>query len=61
VDPRISRHPGLGLPLERKLELAAEAVRALGSERPVVPLRVLAAACLRAVDPAVELAATESA
>jgi hypothetical protein len=49
------------LSLERKLELAAEAVRVLGHERTVIPLRELVAPYLGAPGPGVELAAMESA
>jgi hypothetical protein len=38
LDPRIGRHPGMRLPLERKLDLAARAIAELGSRRQVVPL-----------------------
>ena len=61
VDRRIARHPGMRLPLERKLDLAAEAVRALGHERTVQPLRELVAPCFGTSRPGVELAARESA
>jgi peptidoglycan/xylan/chitin deacetylase (PgdA/CDA1 family) len=61
LDRRIARHPGMRLPLGRKLELAADAVQTLGHERTVIPLRELIAACLRALQPVVELAAKESA
>jgi hypothetical protein len=45
LDPRIACHPGMGLGLERKLELAAEAVVTLARRGQVAPLREL-------VDPA---------
>lgn len=61
LDQRIACHPGMRLSLERKLELAAEAVRALGHERTVIPLRELVALHLGALGPGVELAAMESA
>jgi hypothetical protein len=38
LDTRIERHPGMRLPLERKLALAEQAVAALGHRRRVVPL-----------------------
>lgn len=41
LDHRIVCHPGMAVPLEKKLELAAESVRALGHRRAVVPLREL--------------------
>jgi peptidoglycan/xylan/chitin deacetylase (PgdA/CDA1 family) len=41
LDRRIACHPGMELPLSRKLDLAADAVRALGQERTVIPLRTL--------------------
>ncbi len=43
LDPRISAHPGMHLPLERKLELARGELRALGSGRRIVPLADVAA------------------
>jgi hypothetical protein len=43
LDRRIACHPGMEVALERKLELAAEAVGALGRERAVVPLREIVA------------------
>lgn len=42
LDPRIGCHPGMDLALERKLELAAEAVAALARRGRIVPLRDLA-------------------
>jgi peptidoglycan-N-acetylglucosamine deacetylase len=61
LDRRIACHPGMQLPLGRKVDLAAEAVRALGRARTVMPLRDLVAHCFGAVEPTVELAAKESA
>jgi polysaccharide deacetylase len=43
LDQRMACHPGMQVPLERKLQLAAEAVRSLGQGRTVVPLRELVA------------------
>ena len=61
LDPPIACHPGMQLPLEQKLDLAAEAVRALGGARTVAPLRDLVAHCFGGFEPSVELAAKESA
>jgi peptidoglycan/xylan/chitin deacetylase (PgdA/CDA1 family) len=61
LDQRIACHPGMRLSLERKLELAAEAIRDLGHERTVIPLRELVAPYLDASGAGVELAAMESA
>lgn len=60
LDRRIACHPGMRLSLERKLEMATEAVRALGHERNVIPLRELVAPYLGALRPRVELAGMES-
>ena len=38
LDARITRHPGMTLPLERKLALAERALRELATRRRVVPL-----------------------
>jgi len=39
LDERIARHPGMGLPLSRKLALARDCVARLARSRRVVPLR----------------------
>ncbi len=44
LDERISRHPGMAIGLERKLELADQALRALTGRGSVVPLRELVTA-----------------
>ena len=41
LDPRIGRHPGMTLPLDRKLALAETAVRALARRGPILPLQEL--------------------
>jgi hypothetical protein len=41
LDRRIACHPGMQVSLDRKLELAAEAIRSLSEGRTVVPLREL--------------------
>lgn len=41
LDPRIMRHPGMGLPLSRKLVVAEECLGSLMRSRRVVPLREL--------------------
>jgi polysaccharide deacetylase len=56
LDPRMACHPGMQVPLERKLELAAEAVRVLGRGRLVIPLRELVAHRFGAFAPVVVLA-----
>ena len=61
LDRRIARHPGMRVPSGRKLELAAEAVRALGHKRTVIPLRELIAARFGALRLDMQLAAKESA
>lgn len=41
LDERIGRHPGMALPLERKLALAERALRELAASRTVVPLQTV--------------------
>ncbi|MDH3252405.1 MAG: polysaccharide deacetylase family protein [Ignavibacteria bacterium] len=43
LDSRITRHPGMTVPLETKLQLAEEAVVAMMNRRTILPLRDLAA------------------
>jgi hypothetical protein len=43
LDPRIACHPGMQVALNKKLELAADAVRSLSRAGAVVPLRELVA------------------
>ncbi len=38
LDSRIARHPGMSVPLDRKMELAERAIQELASRRRVVPL-----------------------
>jgi hypothetical protein len=59
LDPRIACHPGMQVPLERKLELAADAVRSLGQGRTVVPLRELVADRFGALTASLVLASRE--
>jgi peptidoglycan/xylan/chitin deacetylase (PgdA/CDA1 family) len=42
LDPRIRRHPGMDLPLARKLPVVKDALAALGRGRSLVPLRTIA-------------------
>jgi len=44
LDSRIARHPGMSVPLDRKLELAERAVEELASRRHVVPLAEIVSA-----------------
>ena len=52
LDKRITRHPGMTLPLEKKLHLAEEAVAAMMQRRAVLPLHDLAALFHAPFDPA---------
>jgi hypothetical protein len=46
LDPRIGRHPGMGLPLVQKLRLARESLARLQRSAELLPLRSLAEAVL---------------
>jgi hypothetical protein len=59
LDRRIACHPGMQVPLDRKLQLAVEAVGSLGQGRTVVPLRELVAHRFGAFAPSLVLAGKE--